>query len=89
MSDWQNKVAVIIGASRGIAAGLACHCANMGMSAAEYAERVLRAIEADKFRVITHEEFKPMLQLRSQSVLNESNPLTMPEIMQHAAVARA
>ncbi len=54
-----------------------------GMSAAEYAERVLRAIEADKFWVITHEEFKPMLNVRSQSVLNETNPPTMAEMMQH------
>ena len=52
-----------------------------GMSAAEYAERVLRAIESDKFWVITHEEFKPMLGVRSQSVLNETNPPTMAEIM--------
>jgi len=56
---------------------------EQGMSAAEYAERVLRAIEADKFWVITHEDFKPMLQVRSQSVLNETNPPTMAEIMQH------
>lgn len=60
--------------------------ANMianGMSTTEYAERVFQAIEADKFWVITHESFKPMLQLRSQSVLNETNPLTMAQIMQH------
>lgn len=64
--------------------------ANMvakGMSANEYAERVFHAIEADKFWVISHESFKPMLQLRSQSVLNETNPLTMAQIIQHASEA--
>lgn len=59
-----------------------------GMSAADYAERVLRAIEADKFWVITHEDFKPMLQLRSQSVLNETNPLSLAEVMQHGGDSR-
>lgn len=59
-----------------------------GMSAAEYAERVLQAIEADKFWVITHDDFKPMLQVRSQSVLNETNPPTMAEIMEHGRSTR-
>ncbi len=59
-----------------------------GMSAAEYAERVLRAIEADKFWVITHEDFKPMLTVRSQSVLNETNPLSMAEVIQQGGVGK-
>ena len=59
-----------------------------GMSAAEYAERVLRAIEADKFWVITHEDFKPMLNVRSQSVLNETNPLSMAEVIQQGGVGK-
>jgi short-subunit dehydrogenase len=63
--------------------GMVADRVAQGMSASEYARRVLQGIEADKFWIVTHEEFKPMLKLRQQSIITETNPPTLTEAMQH------
>lgn len=47
MAGWDNKVAVITGASRGIGAGLAKHCASLGMQVVAVATNLdkLRELE--------------------------------------------
>ncbi|MCB1679345.1 MAG: SDR family NAD(P)-dependent oxidoreductase [Halioglobus sp.] len=63
--------------------GMVADMVARGMSASEYARRVLEGIEADKFWIITHDEFKPMLQLRPQSIVAGTNPPTLTEAMEH------
>ena len=63
--------------------GMVADMVARGMSASEYARRVLEGIEADKFWIITHDELKPMLQLRPQSIVAGTNPPTLTEAMEH------
>ncbi len=52
-----------------------------GLTPDEFAARVWTGIEADKFWIFPQPEFKPMYQARADSVLNETNPATMAEMM--------
>jgi NAD(P)-dependent dehydrogenase (short-subunit alcohol dehydrogenase family) len=47
----------------------------------EFAAKVFAGIEADKFWLLPQPDFKPLFQLRADSILNESNPLSTREIM--------
>lgn len=47
----------------------------------EFAAKVFAGIDADKFWLLPQPDFKPMFQLRVESILNESNPLSTSEIM--------
>jgi short-subunit dehydrogenase len=46
-----------------------------GMSAAQVAEYVIRAIREEKFYVLPHPEFKPGIQKRMDNILQELNPV--------------
>ena len=58
--------------SQGIAAGLAPD---------EFAGRVFDAIAEDKFWLLPQPEFKPMVQLRTQSIIDETVPPNLTELM--------
>jgi NAD(P)-dependent dehydrogenase (short-subunit alcohol dehydrogenase family) len=45
-----------------------------GMPPAELADHVFRAIRANKFYILPHEEFLPMVQARSQAIVSGQNP---------------
>lgn len=53
-----------------------------GLAPDDFAELVFKGIEADKFWLLPQPEFKPMLQKRHDSMMDESNPLSMAELMQ-------
>lgn len=46
-----------------------------GMPAEELAARVFEAIEHKRFWILPHPDFKPALQARTQSILDETNPV--------------
>lgn len=52
-----------------------------GLSPDEFAARVFAGIEADKFWLLPQPEFKPAYQLRVDSIMNESNPLSTEEML--------
>ncbi|NIB41736.1 SDR family NAD(P)-dependent oxidoreductase [Pseudomaricurvus alkylphenolicus] len=52
-----------------------------GLSTDEFAARVFAGIEADKFWLLPQPEFKPAFQLRAESILNESNPMSTDEMV--------
>ena len=52
-----------------------------GLTPDEFAARVFVGIDADKFWLLPQPDFKPIMQLRVDSILNESNPLSTKEIM--------
>jgi NAD(P)-dependent dehydrogenase (short-subunit alcohol dehydrogenase family) len=52
-----------------------------GLTPDEFAVRVWAGIEANKFWILPQPDFKPMYQTRADSVLNETNPATMAEMM--------
>lgn len=53
-----------------------------GMTPGEYARLVFQQLEADKFWILTHHDFKPMLHARVEAIFNETNPLSFEEILQ-------
>jgi NAD(P)-dependent dehydrogenase (short-subunit alcohol dehydrogenase family) len=52
-----------------------------GLSPAEFAARVWEGIEANRFWILPQPEFKPLYQLRVDSVMNETDPLSMAATM--------
>lgn len=58
--------------ARGVAAGLKVD---------EFAERVFAGIDAGNFWLLPQPEFKPMFAARNQSVLDETDPRSMMELM--------
>jgi len=58
--------------SRGIEAGL---------SPDEFSEKVFAAIAQDKFWLLPQPEFKPLVQMRTQGIVDESAPPSMDEMM--------
>ena len=71
MADWHNKVAVITGASRGIGAGLARHCAELGMQV------VAAATNLDKLKELEHS-----IQSNGGSVLIVQTDVADPDAVQ-------
>ncbi|MCZ6831252.1 MAG: SDR family NAD(P)-dependent oxidoreductase [Gammaproteobacteria bacterium] len=55
-----------------------------GLTPADFAARVWAGIEANKFWILPQPEFKPMYQLRVDSVMNESDPLGMADMLNPA-----
>lgn len=53
-----------------------------GMSPREYARLVFERLEQDKFWILTHHDFKPMLYARVEAIENETNPLSFEEILE-------
>lgn len=58
--------------SRGIAAGL---------TPDEFAARVFTAIEKDKFWILPQPEFKPLVEMRTRSIVEETPPPSMDQMM--------
>jgi NADP-dependent 3-hydroxy acid dehydrogenase YdfG len=52
-----------------------------GLSPEEFAVRVWKGIEAKKFWILPQPEFKSMFQARVDSIMNETQPATMAEMM--------
>ncbi len=52
-----------------------------GLSPDEFAARVWQGIDAEKFWIFPQSDFKSMYQARAESVINETSPLTMAEMM--------
>lgn len=46
-----------------------------GLSPAEVADMVFKAIRANQFYIITHEDMKPLVKLRMEGILAETNPV--------------
>ena len=49
-----------------------------GMSPTSLADIVFQAIINEKFYTFTHPEFKDMIQMRMDAILNERNPCVLP-----------
>jgi NADP-dependent 3-hydroxy acid dehydrogenase YdfG len=49
-----------------------------GMPPSVLAEMVFKAIEEDKFYIITHPEMKPLVQMRMDGIIEERNPVLHP-----------
>lgn len=49
-----------------------------GMPASALAEIVFKAIEEEKFYIISHPEMKPLVQMRMNGIIAESNPVLPP-----------
>ncbi|QRY78319.1 SDR family NAD(P)-dependent oxidoreductase [Pseudomonas sp. PDNC002] len=65
-------------AGGGAAAALGAQLAQsirQGMPAAELAAQVFAAIDDKRFWILPHPDFKPALQARTQSILDETNPV--------------
>lgn len=56
-----------------------------GLAPDEFAQRVFAGIESDKFWLLPQPDFKPMYQARCESVLEETPPLSMLELMGQGA----
>lgn len=54
---------------------------DAGLSPLEFAERVFAAIAEDKFWLLPQPEFKPMVQMRTQSIVEETVPPSLNEMM--------
>ena len=54
---------------------------EQGLTPGEFATRVWAGIEADKFWILPQPEFKPMYQLRVDSVMNETSPLGTADML--------
>lgn len=52
-----------------------------GLTPDHFAELVFSRIEEDKFWLLPQSEFKPMLDKRHESIMNETRPLSMAELM--------
>lgn len=52
-----------------------------GLAPSEFASRVFAGIEADKFWILPQPEFKPMFELRSKAVLEETNPPSTSDVL--------
>lgn len=52
-----------------------------GLDSDEFAQRVFAGIEAGKFWLLPQPEFKPMYAARSQSVMEETDPRSMMELL--------
>ena len=59
-----------------VAAGVAA-----GLSAEEFAPRVFAGIEADRFWILPQPEFKPLYQMRADTVLNETPPPSADDVL--------
>ena len=53
-----------------------------GLTPDTFAQRVFAGIEADKFWILPQQEFKAMFQMRVDSILQETNPMTMQQMME-------
>jgi len=53
-----------------------------GLAPDEFAARAFKGIEADKFWLLPQPEFKPGLQMRLASILEETNPLSLADMLQ-------
>ncbi len=49
-----------------------------GMEASEVADKVFKAIEQNKFYILTHPQFKRFIQLRMENILEERDPTFTP-----------
>ncbi|MDE0886908.1 MAG: SDR family NAD(P)-dependent oxidoreductase [Myxococcota bacterium] len=61
------------------------HVAGMvaeGLPAAEFAEKVWQGIEADSFWIFPQKEFKTMFQVRADSIMKETQPAALADLMQ-------
>ena len=47
-----------------------------GLAPEQVADQVFEAIRAEKFYILTHPTWKPLIQRRMQSILNESDPVS-------------
>lgn len=52
-----------------------------GLDPDEFAARVFAGIEAGRFWLLPQPEFKPMLERRNASILDETNPVSMSELI--------
>ena len=52
-----------------------------GLDPEEFAARAFEGIEAGRFWLLPQPEFKSMFQQRHDSIVNETNPLSMSELM--------
>jgi hypothetical protein len=53
-----------------------------GLPAAEFAEKVWQGIEADSFWIFPQKEFKTMFQVRADSIMKETQPAALADLMQ-------
>ena len=60
------------------------HVAGMvaeGLAPVDFARKVWEGIEADRFWIFPQEDFKAMYQIRAASVLNETQPAALSDLM--------
>jgi hypothetical protein len=67
MKDFKGKVAVITGAANGIGRGIA--------------DQVFEAIKEERFYILTHPEWLPVIQMRVDNLLRAENPQSPTETL--------